>query len=571
MIRTLFLSAKRPTKKELSLVFHSFKKNEWILFLVLALTLLVSTILILGKISDRFMVQVPADGGTITEGVIGTPRFVNPVLALTDVDRDITSLVYSGLMRRKADGSMIPDLAESYEVSKNGLIYTFVLKDGITFHDGTPLTADDVIFTITTAQDATLKSPRKTNWEGVTVQKIDDRTVTFTLKRPYALFLGNATIGILPSHLWRDIPVEQFAFSDLNMNAIGSGPYEIDSLEKKSSGVPASYTLTPFKKFALGKAHIRKIVIKFYPNEQALIRALDNGDIKQIAALGGEATSTLEADGYEVRTAILPRVFGLFFNANKNKIFADKKVTEALDMAVDKERIITEVLSGYGIPIDSPLPIKAESVYNPEKAQELLIKAGWVRNTETNTFEKKNGKEVTRLSFSIATSDTPELKKAAEIITENLRTIGVQVELRVYDIGMLNQEIIRTRSYEALFFGQIVGNEPNLFAFWHSSQRNDPGLNVGLYTNAKGDAILEDTVSLIDHDKRKAKYQEFVSLWKIDRPAVFVYAPLFTYIVDERNQELPLSEINIASDRFLDVYTWYVESERIWKIFYNKQ
>ncbi|MCX6747780.1 MAG: ABC transporter substrate-binding protein [Candidatus Nomurabacteria bacterium] len=185
---------KLPTKIKQALA--HFTKTEWYIFLGLLVILLVSTLGILQNINKSFMVEVPMAGGSINEGIVGTPRFINPVLASSDADKDLVSLVYGGLMRKDKNGNLIPDLAEKVDISKDGLTYTFTLKDEIFFHDNTPVTADDVLFTISKIKDEVLKSPLKANWDGVSVEKIDLKTIKFTLKQPYTSFLENVILGI---------------------------------------------------------------------------------------------------------------------------------------------------------------------------------------------------------------------------------------------------------------------------------------------------------------------------------------------------------------------------------------
>ena len=253
-IRQLKITGKLPKKDEINSIFAAFSKKERIVFVVLLITLLISTISILESLNKSLMVSVPLRGGSVSEGIIGTPRFINPVLANSPADQDLVSLIYSGLMRKNPDGTLTPDLAEKYDMSKDGLIYTFTLKDKIYFQDGKPVTADDVIFTVNKAKDSIIKSPHKVDWDGVVAAKINDKTIQFTLKQPYPSFLENATLGIMPQSLWNDSPIE---LNNANTSPIGSGPYMIRSVVKESSGVINSYELAPFKKFILGEPYIQ--------------------------------------------------------------------------------------------------------------------------------------------------------------------------------------------------------------------------------------------------------------------------------------------------------------------------
>lgn len=573
MNKSTSVFSRLPSKQELERILHSFSKREWIAFLALAAALIVSTVLILGKINAFFMIERPKAGGTITEGVIGTPRFINPVIELSDADKDLTSLVYSGLMRKSADGTVVLDLASGYEISDDGLLYTFTIKEGAVFHDGEPVTADDIVFTVDTVKDPNIKSPKKLAWDGVTAERIDASTVLFTLKQPYASFLAaNTTLGILPKHIWQGVTAEQFPFSDYNINAVGTGPYKVDSVEKKASGIIDSISLKSFRRFALGRPYIKELTFKFYDNERELLSALRAKEVRQVSAITPAEALKLDDAGYAVETAILPRIFGLFFNQNEAPLFLDKAIIRAIDLAVDKERIISEVLSGYGTEISSPIPKKesAEAAGNREEAlaeaKTILKDAGW-KPGEDGILEKTSGKTTTRFSFSISTADTPDLKKAAELVREDLAAIGASVEIKVFETGTLNQSVIRPREYEALLFGQIVSHESDLYAFWHSSRRNDPGLNIAMYTNSRADSLLETALVTLDPAARAEKYAAFEAEVEKDMPAVFLYSPAFIYVIKDGVRNVEVRASVDPTERFLSAHEWFIKTENVWKIF----
>ena len=578
-IRHLKIIKKLPSKKEINSVFSSFSKKEWLTFSGLMIVLLLSTLAILQNINQAFMVSVPMQGGYITEGIIGTPRFINPILANSPADRDLVGVVYSGLMRKSESGVLTEDLAEKYEVSKDSLVYTFTLKDKIYFHDGRPVTTDDVLFTIKKVKDPIIKSPYKGNWDGVSVEKIDEKTIKFKLKQPYASFLANTTLGIMPSYLWNNSPIE---LNSANTNPIGSGPYLVSKISKQSSGAIDYYELTGFGKFILGKPYIKNIDLHFYSNEVELVTALLNGEVQQISSITPANAEILKEKKYHLESTVLPRIFGLFFNQNKNQIFTDKNVIKAIDLAIDKGRIIREVLAGYGIAIDDPIPPNMIAYQRSSQgnklsheemlktAQDILAKDGWKIGAsgflEKVKTEKKKKTSVT-LEFSISTGNVAELVKSAELLKQDLSLIGMKVDVKTFEVGNLNQNVIRPRKYDTLLFGQIINTESDLFAFWHSSQRKDPGLNVAMYTNAKVDKILEDAAITIDEKSRIKKYAQFESEIKKDMPAVFLYSPNFIYVVSKNLQGLRLSHIISPADRFLNIYSWYTDTDKVWKIF----
>ncbi len=571
---------KLPKKDEINSIFFIFSKKEKIIFVILLLTFLISTISILQSINKSFLVSVPLRGGSISEGIIGTPRFINPVLASSAADLDMVSLIYSGLMRKNPDGTLIPDLAEKYEMSKDGLTYTFVLKDKIFFQNGDPVTVDDVIFTVNKIKDSIIKSPRKVDWDGVTTLKIDDKTIQFTLKQPFPSFLENATLGIMVASLWNNSPIE---LNNANTSPIGSGPYMIKNVVKKSSGVIDSYELSSFKNFILGEPYIQTINLHFHSNEDDLVNALENKEVDQISSITPLNADILKERNYQIDSSVLPRVFGLFFNQNQNQLFTNKVITKAIDQAIDKDKIVREVLFGYGIAIDDPIPpnmIQYEKLVGKnnisrdeilQNVQNSLAKDGWSKGgdgfLQKITTDKNKKKKITTLEFSISTGNAPELAKTALLIKQDLELVGMKVDIKTFEIGNLNQSVIRPRKYDALLFGQIINRESDLFAFWHSSQRKDPGFNVALYTNAKVDKILEDASITIDEQSRIKKYAQFEDEIKKDMPAIFLYSPNFIYVVSKNIKGLSIDHIISPTDRFSNIYLWYTETENVWKIF----
>jgi len=491
-------------------------------FVALSAVILVGLLALLYKADKSFAVEIPTQGGILKEGIVGTPRFINPILAISDTDRDLTTLIYSGLMRVSENSQLAPDLAESYEISNDGLCYTFNLKPNLEWSDGQPLNADDVVFTIDLIKNNQTKSPKRASWEGVSVEKLDEKKVQFCLQKIYAPFLENTTIGIMPKHIWKDLTIEQLSSSDFNIKPIGSGPYKIQSISKNSSGITTSYTLNANKNFALHQPYIETLILKFYPSENKLIDGYERNEIDSLSAVSPKNVADIKKEESVLKTYLLPRVFGVFFNQDNAKIFTDKEVKRALDLGVDKELIIEEVLKGFGVALNNPLPpvtreISGEKEKNYEKnlaqAKTILEKAGWKMNKEgvreKTTTAKNKKKETVKLEFSLSTSNVEELSQTAQLLKKMWGKLGAKVDVRVYEIGDLEQNVIRPRKYNALLFGESMARDPDPFAFWHSSQRNDPGLNIALYTNISVDKILEDARAIFDQNKREAKYEQF--------------------------------------------------------------
>ena len=464
-----------PRSSKVHRAIEAFGPAERVFFFIFVGIFAASGLALLWKANESIMVEIPARGGSFVEGVVGTPRLVNPLIAVSDTDRDIAALVYSGLMKATPTGELQPDLAENYSVSDDGLTYTFALKDNLTFQDGTPLTADDVVFTVERAQDPALKSPLRAAWEGVTATATDARHVQFSLKHAYAPFIQNTTMGILPKHLWKNLTPEEFSFSSYNIDpVVGSGPYQFSRLEQSTGtsdgrgGLPLSYTLVPFKQYAGGEAYLANVTFRFYPNDDALFAAYDKGEIGAISAIPADKAAELSKAGARIERAASFRIFGFFFNQGQNPAFARKEVRQALDMAIDKNQIVDQVLKGYGTIASGPIPtgalpdspeISAASSSVPASvatasttamtglaaAKALLAKNGWVFDPVSNMLvhpakaatkgSTKKGAAASStpavgglsLSFTISTSNVPELLQAAKMAQADWQALGAHV------------------------------------------------------------------------------------------------------------------------------------------------
>lgn len=560
---------------------RSFSLKQKLIWWALLLVFLVSSAFAAKTANARFLSEVPAPGGELTEGIVGIPRFINPLLAVSDADRDLVALVYSGLMRRGESGELTLDLAESINVSEDGLTYSVKLKPDLSWHDGELLTTEDIEFTVQRAQDIAIKSPRRASWEGVRTEIVSADEMKFHLRQPFSGFLENLTLGIMPKHIWKGITADLFALSSHNSRPIGSGPYAVSEVSSNASGIPSEYKLAAFEDFALGEPYIQKIRIVFLPSEAGLKEALETGAVEAASALSTESAATFKEWPVRFERSTLPRVFGVFFNQNQAPVFADKHVRHALNMSLNKEMLIEKVLRGYGSVADGPIPpgslgyaMSSEAATSSDAnrikaAQEVLEKAGWKREDRTGVYarESSDKKTTARLAFSIATADIPELKTAAEMISTTWGKLGAKVELTVFETGDLNQNIIRPRKYDALLFGEIVGHEPDLFAFWHSSQRNDPGLNIALYTSSAVDKLLTEIRNETDREKRTELYMKVSDEITNDEPATFLYSPEFIYILPRHIKKAEMASIVTGSERFSNINKWYIETDNVWNLF----
>lgn len=519
----------------------------------------------------------PTRGGTYIEASVGTPRFINSALAqISDVDRDISKLVYSGLMKHDKAGKIVEDLAKSYSIESNTK-YTFILKDSLFWHDGEIITADDVVFTIKLIQDPKYASPVRLNWQGVEVEKSDDKTIVFQLTTPYSPFLENVTLGILPKHIWENVAPKSFPLAEANLQPIGSGPYKFEKFQKDSAGNIKLYALKANDRYYEGPPAIERVIFKFFESEQEAIAAFKNREVNAISFISGTSRMLIEDPLYsKIYGFALPRYFAVFLNQTKSKALAQKEVREALAYGTNREDIIRAATSGNGLPAFGPI-IRELLGYHPQlegrypflqdQAIALLEKAKWIDSDGDGVREKKleSGADPTRLEIHLVTVQWPELEIVMRALKEQWEKIGVRVNIDAYTLGELQQNYIRPRDYEALLFGQVVGIDPDPFSFWHSSQKKDPGLNLALYENKTVDKLLEEARQTLDSQARSEKYVLFQSAVIDDLPAIFLYTPLYLYPVDKKVQGIGDGKIADPSGRFSDIHKWYVETKRVWK------
>lgn len=565
-------------KKRLLYLPRLFTHTEKIIFGALFGIFIISGIVFITGFVARFTVSAPTDGGMYREGLIKEPRLINPVyLSNNDTDRDLVNLIFSGLLAYDKDDNLVPDLAERYEISSDGKQYTFFLRRQALWHDLAQVTADDVIFTVRTIQNPEYKSPLRANWQGVDAEKIDAHTVRLTLKQPYAPFINNAALKIIPKHVWEKIAPEAAALSEYNLKPIGSGKYKFENFTQLSGGAIAEYALSRNEKYYGTKSHLSNIVFLFFPTQEELLAAYQKNLIDGINALNVNSLALFAKSDLAVYRLHLPRVFALFLNGTEQPILADKNIRAALTDAIDKKNLTSQALAGGADPENSPIPPgiigyqKNQDLffYDPKNAKKLIEKSGWKLDTVSQTWKKieivKKKKTTSELAFTITTSNFPDLIEVAKYIQVSWGAINIKTNLDIRSISDLEITNIKPRKYEVLLFGEVYDHDPDPFAFWHSSQIKDPGLNIALYANKRVDTLLEDARRASDIDARKKKYEAFQKIVTDDLGAIFLYSPTYFYGVRNTFKGVTVDNIVFPSERFNNIENWYVKTKRVLK------
>ena len=495
------------------------------------------------------------------EAIIGSPARVNPLFApLNDTDGDLASLVFSGLTRLGPEGDVLPDLAESWEISDDGLVYTFHLRRDVVWHTGAAFTAEDAVFTYAMLADSELGSDPTLGqlWRQVSCSAGDDFTLLCELPEPFAPFLSFTTIGLLPKIVLQGTTAATLADHPFNQAPAGTGPYRLAQLDQTKAILRANPT------YYRERPLIDEIEVRFYPDPSTAAAALARGEVEGLL-LGPSASQEdfdllTSTDGLRAYTANRTAYTVLFLN-NSQPPFDDKALREAVSLSININDVISELLGGRAVGADSPI-VPGTWAYNPElepvphdqeRARELLDEAGW-KMTDDGVRQK----EGTELRVSLMTDQDPLRIAIAERIAEQLAEVGIQLTVAPQGSADLVREFLVPHQYQAAIFGWDPGADPDPYPAWHSSQVGPEGRNLAGYQDADTDRIIEEARRTTNLDKRQARYYAFQQKFLEDVPSVLLYYPVFTYFVAEEIENLELGTLFEPSSRFANASQWTV-------------
>ena len=408
---------KIPKPSQWRRFFSILKKKELICFLVLFFLAIASAIFLDLNFYFQNTYLLPKSGGEYKEGIIGQPRFINPLLLSdNDPDKDLVEILFSGLLKYDDQGKIVEELAENYQIGDEGKTYEFQLKENIFWQDGEKITSEDIIFTLGLVQSPYYRSPLRIEWSGVRIEALAEKKVAFYLQKPYSSFLETiARLKILPKHIFKDIPAENFPWTLTSKEYLqGSGPFKVKTIKENNSGYIEEIILERNERFFDQVPFIKKLSLYFYESLDDLLKAARVGEIDGFSISEPKYLKVLEKEGFNAYKISLPRYFALFFNL-KNPGILNEKIREALSYGLDKKEILDKIFLGEGQIINSPIladyynnnsPVEP-SEFNLEKAKEILEKEGFKENPETGKREKSVSKEIPSLFKS-------ELKKGSQ-------------------------------------------------------------------------------------------------------------------------------------------------------------
>lgn len=502
-------------------------------------------------------------GGGYTEGIVGSITTINPILTDSGANADASRLVFTGLTRFNHASKIEPDLAKSWTVSPDGRVYTFTLRTGVTWQDGQPFTAEDVVYTIGLIQKPDTRSPMASAWQGVEVTAPNASTVVMTLPVRYDAFINSTTVGMLPKHILQDTPASSLRVSDFNQAPIGTGPFTVNNFDTENGSV----SLVANKNYYGGKPKLDTITLRVYDTQAALQEAFRKHQVMGMARAANSSGSTY-GSGTVAHKLDIPEEVALFMRT-KSPVLADVKVRTAVSAAIDRQQIIDLILGDTAEPLVVPaLPdqLAAAKTYTiPKKdvdqAKKLLDDAGWKQTG--NATRLKNGKE---LRLSLVTAKNDDYQAVAEQLARQLAAIGIKLDVESFDAATLQRSYIAPRNYDVLLYGLNAGIDLDLYPYWHSSQIKSPGLNVSQYTSAPADKALEAARATTDARVRQVRLKSFLDTWSADDPAAMLYTPNYLYVAEDNVRGIVEGQLVTPADRFYNVQNWTVHSSLVPRI-----
>ncbi len=536
----------------------------WILIISSLITLSVVQNII-GSHND--IVAIPAAGGAYTEGVIDKITSINPIYATTDSEKAASSLVYSSLVSYDTTGKLRGKLANNWTVSPDGKLWTIKLRNKLKWSDNTPLTADDVAYTLKLIKTPEINSPLIDNWKNVTVKVKDPTTIELTTPTPYLSLPNALTFGILPKHILASKSAADITTLSTKapQKIIGSGAFKLRSVETRNKQTVWSFVVNPY--YYGVKPLLQQIAIRIYPNQDAMLDGLKKGEVNAASNINIDKISQFSNSHHIVQLDTTDGVFAIFNNSSD--LLNDPQLRSALSLGVDRAQIIQQITAVNGVkparPLNTPL---ANGVYqsvdqlkqpefNRKLAEDLLDKAGWVRQNGSDYRVKGNR----TLQLNIVAIKSTSYAKVADLLVKAWRELGVDAKVTKVDTDTAQQSTLSPRNYDVLVYQYHLGADPDQYSYWAGKEASDTGLNYANYKSKRADVYLANGRSAINAQKRESSYLAFAKQWLHDVPAIALYQPSVYFAVQKGVNTLQnggyLTDIG---GRFYNISTWTVRS-----------
>ncbi len=542
-------------------------------WLVLALLLIGCVVVQTRALGGYHQSLQPAAGGIYSEGIVDSYTNANPLYATGQANGTVSKLLFASLFKYDEKNNLIGDLAESYQADPTGTRYTVRLKPNLTWHDGKPLTAADVVFTYRTIQNQDVQSPLNVSWQDVTISAAGARTALFVLPNPLSSFPHSLTTGIIPQHQLKNISPANLRSAQFNtVKPVGSGPFKLATIEVRGNSPSTrqeEIAMVPFEGYHAGPPNISSFIIRTFPDEAGLIESFRNQTVTAMVSPSKLPEETQR--DIDVQTMSMPlTAANMVFFKTTDGVLREAPVRQALVAATDISKLTADTPKPV-LPVRSPLlqgspgynPKFQQSYQGPEKAAAILQAAGWsvpasnLSSPSVPGIRAKNGKP---LMFRLYAQNSPEYESVVKSLRQQWRAIGVDVQVYMQS-GTDLPSTAANHSYDALLYGISLGVDPDEYVYWHSKQadvRSPSRLNFSEYKSDIADAALEAGRTRTDTNLRIVKYQPFLQAWQQDAPALGLYQPHFSYVTRGQVHGFNERTLTQATDRFNTVEKWMI-------------
>jgi len=504
--------------------------------------------------------------GEIVYGMVGDPVIFNTILSTDVPSGNINSRVYNGLVRYNEDLEFVGDLAESWEFSDDGLVWTFHLREGVTWHDGEPFTADDVKWTYEAIKHPDYSGPRATDFKPIEkIEAVDDHTVKLTLSEPYAPLLEALDIGIMAEHVFGDTEIATLREHPANHEPIGTGPYTWGEWVKGQYIV-----LEANENYFEEGPWIQTVRFKFYQDTQVMLAALENGDIDYMGAIPPDDVERVKsalADTYNFYE--FPNNGYTYIGLKQtHPILQDKRVRQALMYGIDRKQIVEDVFRGLGTVLDSHYPPISWAYtddinhyeFDADKAVELLEAAGWTEVGDDGIRINENGD---KLEFVVVThTGNPQRESVLLVAQEHLKGIGVNMKPEFYEWSVLLEQYLDVAEFEAYMCGWSLGLDPDPYVYFHSTSSEFgadgylKGFNDVFIRNEELDKLIEKGRTTLEQQARVEIYHEISQLLNEELPYVWLYTNNSITAMHKKFAGVTMSPLGP-----INPHEWYIEEE----------
>lgn len=558
---------------------HKFIVKRWnnirevqthvILWIIAIGLLIAATGLQLMWYQQSYRTDTPKTDGTYAEADLGPIGTLNPIFADTSAEQSAGYLLFSRLLNYDKTGHLNYDLVSDLKSNTNKTIYTINIRPDVKWHDGVKLTAKDVVFTVNLIKNQNTRSTIG-GWKDISAKVINDTTIEFDLQSTFAPFEHSLTFPILPEHILGKVAPSSIRENDFSQTPIGSGPFKLRFTQDvdATSNRKIVY-MARNEDYYGGKAKLARFQLHVYNTSEDILHALSLNEVNSAADLSSVDIEHIDSNKYNVLSETIQSGVYTMLNT-KSELLKDVELRRALQQSINTSDILNKMPTGT-LKLDLPFTkgqiygdFPKVPLYDRDAAVKILDSKGWKLNGQN--VREKDGKA---LKLSVVTVKDNELERVLESMVGNWRSLGITVDTKVVDLSDTTQNavqsILQPRNFDVLLYRLNIGADPDVYAYWHSSQASTQGYNFSNYSNLISDAALTSARSRVEPALRNAKYITFAKQWVSDVPAIGLYQSTSQYVSSHSVRALDKSTVLVSPiNRYSDILNWSVGSQSVY-------